>query len=316
MDIIDIGLNTKRANPTQLPVSTDGADFVAIDFETANRSRASACAVGIAVVRNGVVVERGSTLINPEVEFLPYNTAIHKIAPGDVEDAPRFDQIWPQLASLLSGQIVVAHSATFDLGVLRQSVARYKLLGIDLQSICSWRLAKVIWQDFPAYKLSFVCRELGLDLDHHEAGSDAAASAGVVLAAMKAKGASDLADLYSQLGFHFNRLDPSSFIGMSVGPREPNAEADPDHPLFEKKISFTGTMFSMTRDEAKARIADVGARFIASPSKKVDMLVIGDADFVSFADGNRTKKMTTAINLKEEGHDIEIMAERDFLALL
>ena len=45
-------------------------------------------------------------------------------------------------------------------------------------------------------------------------------------------------------------------------------------------------------------------------------LVIGDADFVQFADGMQSGKMKKAAKLSEDGEDIEIMAERDFLALL
>ena len=40
-------------------------DFIAIDFETANHRRHSACAVGIVTVRDGKVVDRFSTLIRP-----------------------------------------------------------------------------------------------------------------------------------------------------------------------------------------------------------------------------------------------------------
>jgi DNA polymerase-3 subunit epsilon len=312
----DIGLAPTRPKTPPLPTSSLGADFVAIDFETANRNRSSACSIGVAVVKGGVVVDHGSTLIDPQADFDWYNTAINGLSSKDVNNAPRFDAIWPQLADLLRDKIVVAHSATFDIGVLRQSVARYELAGIDMQTMCSWRLAKMSWKEYPSYKLSYLCSELGLDLDHHEAGSDAAASAGIVLAAIRQAGASDLSDLYSRSGYHFGSLNPRSFVGLSFTPKDANLEADPDHPLFERTISFTGTMFSMTRDEAKDAIADVGATWREQPSNKVDMLVIGDADFVSFADGDRTSKLTKAINLKANGHQIEIMAESDFLALL
>lgn len=40
-------------------------EFTAIDFETANSSRASACAIGIVVVRNLEVVEEYYHLIRP-----------------------------------------------------------------------------------------------------------------------------------------------------------------------------------------------------------------------------------------------------------
>lgn len=75
-------------------------------------------------------------------------------------------------------------------------------------------------------------------------------------------------------------------------------------------------MYSMTRREAAGLVVEHGADFKNSVSAKVDMLVIGDADFVQFADGMQTGKMKKAALLKEDGHDIEVLAERDFLALL
>jgi NAD-dependent DNA ligase len=68
--------------------------------------------------------------------------------------------------------------------------------------------------------------------------------------------------------------------------------------------------------EAAARIVEFGADFRSNVSTKVDMLVIGDADFVQFADGMQTGKMKKAAEIKEDGHDIEVMAERDFLSML
>ena len=69
-------------------------------------------------------------------------------------------------------------------------------------------------------------------------------------------------------------------------------------------------------EEHVRRIVEFGAEFKTNVSKHVDMLVIGDADFVQFADGMQTGKMKKASALRADGFDIEIMAERDFLALL
>lgn len=159
---MDIGFERLHVTTGGIPRAADGADFVAIDFETANSARASACAVGVAVVRDGQVIEHGSELINPETEFDLYNIAVNGISPDDVTDAPTFADLWPRLSSLLSGQVVVAHVATFDIGVLRQSVARYELLGIDAEAMCSWRLAKRVWKSYPSYGLAYLSEELGL----------------------------------------------------------------------------------------------------------------------------------------------------------
>ena len=72
----------------------------------------------------------------------------------------------------------------------------------------------------------------------------------------------------------------------------------------------------MTRDEAAMSIVEVGAEFKSGMSSKVDFLVIGDADYVAFADGWKTGKLSRAVQLKEEGAPVEVISERDFIALL
>ena len=57
-------------------------DFTAIDFETANSSNASACAVGLVRVRGGEVVDKTGWLIRPPAghdAFFELNTRIHGI---------------------------------------------------------------------------------------------------------------------------------------------------------------------------------------------------------------------------------------------
>ena len=60
----------------------------------------------------------------------------------------------------------------------------------------------------------------------------------------------------------------------------------------------------------------VGGNFRNSVLKKLDYLVIGDADFVEFADGWMTGKLTKASELVAEGEPIEIISERQFLEFL
>lgn len=297
------------------------ADFVAIDFETANRYRWSACSVGVAIVAGGRIVDHGSALINPDGEFSPNNQAIHGLGPDDVASAPRFHQLWPELAELLDGQLMIAHVASFDIGVLRQCVAREELDGIDIRAACSWRTSRLVWEALPSYGLGYMCKHLALAHSHHEAGSDALACAEVMLAATKHVGAADVAGLFANYSLQPGTLTADSFVGHTVFDGdlrnlEGDKAADPDHPLFSRRICFTGAMFSMTRGEAAERIVDFGADFKKNMSGEVDMLVIGDADFVKFADGHQTGKMKVAAKLLDEGHPVEIVAERDFLAML
>ena len=79
-------------------------DFTAIDFETANGSRASACSVGLVKVRDGRVVDKTGWLIRPPAghdEFAPWNITIHGITADMVAEAAGWaDQLDDLLASL------------------------------------------------------------------------------------------------------------------------------------------------------------------------------------------------------------------------
>ncbi|HBX24434.1 MAG TPA: hypothetical protein DEF34_12500 [Desulfotomaculum sp.] len=99
-------------------------NYVALDFETANHSRSSICSVGIAVVEDGNVVERGSWLVRPPgLNFHPFFTRIHGIRAEDVMDEPDFKELWASvLKDYLIGKTVLAHNASFDINVLRYTL--------------------------------------------------------------------------------------------------------------------------------------------------------------------------------------------------
>jgi DNA polymerase-3 subunit epsilon len=156
--------------------------FAAIDFETANNARDSACAVGVVIVERGRIVDRLLELIcPPSREFL--FTHIHGLSWDDVKGAQRFDAVWADLARELTGmEFLAAHNAPFDKGVLGACCATYGLAAPTLPFVCTVRLARAQWAIRPT-RLPDVCNHLGIDLRHHQADSDAEACARIVMAA-------------------------------------------------------------------------------------------------------------------------------------
>jgi len=161
-------------------------NFVAIDFETASRGRDSACSIGIVKVENGTIVEKVVHLIRPpSQEFL--FTHIHGLTWDDVAEASTFGDLWPKIAPLFNGaDFIAAHNASFDSGVLEACCERYGLDAPTLPYRCTVKLARKTWGLFPT-KLSDVCRHLDIELNHHEALSDALACARIVLAASESR---------------------------------------------------------------------------------------------------------------------------------
>ena len=75
-------------------------NFIAIDFETANKYRSSACSMGLVIVNNGLITREWETLIKPQPFFFSHwSTAIHGITPDKVMDAPMFEEVWSRIDS-------------------------------------------------------------------------------------------------------------------------------------------------------------------------------------------------------------------------
>ena len=76
--------------------------YVALDFETANCSKASPCALGMVRFEGNEILDEFYTLIAPpEMRFDPFNISIHGIHPEDVKDSPTFADIWPEVLAFI-----------------------------------------------------------------------------------------------------------------------------------------------------------------------------------------------------------------------
>lgn len=161
--------------------------FVAIDFETADFGRDSACAVALVRVENNEIVAKTHALIRPPRSRFLF-TYIHGITWERVKHAPTFGEIWPKMAEefLAGAEYFVAHNATFDKGVLEACCTKAGLPMPRLPFRCTVKLARQVWC-LPSNKLNLVCEHLQIPLKHHDALSDAEACARIVLEAKKVK---------------------------------------------------------------------------------------------------------------------------------
>lgn len=156
--------------------------FAALDFETADYGRDSACAVAVVIAEQGKIVDQAYSLIRPPRRDFVFSH-VHGITWNDVARQPSFGELWPRLSGMLQGtEFVAAHNASFDRGVLNACCAAHGATPTELPYLCTMVLSRRIWNVYPT-KLPDVCRRLSIPLNHHEALSDALACAQIVLKA-------------------------------------------------------------------------------------------------------------------------------------
>ncbi len=188
-------------------------DFVAIDFETANKSPDSAISLAAVTVEGGRITKRAASLIRPpKMDFLPEFIDIHGIRPEEVEHKPTFDELWPAIYNdHLKGKIVIAHNAPFDIGVLRGSLTHYNLDWPSFQYACTVRIARKVWPNLYNHKLNTVGKFLGITFAHHQALDDAQTCAQIAIEAAKLKTATSLPALLEDID-----VPLESFVGKET----------------------------------------------------------------------------------------------------
>ncbi|WP_379132841.1 3'-5' exonuclease [Paenibacillus sp. sgz500958] len=196
-------------------------DFIAIDFETANSSRSSACALGLIQVQAGIITGEHHWLIDPQQHFDGRNIAIHGISPSMVRGKPTFTELWPTVQPLLQDQMVVAHNASFDMSVLRYCLDGAGLPYPPFQYMCTYQLGKKMLDHLPSHKLNVISEHYGIALKHHDALDDARACASILIRLMQREQHTDPALFSSSQGYVSGTMYPGGYTPFSAPKKKP-----------------------------------------------------------------------------------------------
>ena len=155
--------------------------YVVFDVETPNSLNSRMSAIGVSVVEGGKIVRDFYSLVDPEQPFDWFNSVLTGINEETVFDAPSFPELWPELEPILSSGILVAHNASFDLGVLRKCLAGYEIeWRPTVKGICTVVMGRSLLPGI-SHKLNDLCDYYGICLNHHRADSDSRACAEILL---------------------------------------------------------------------------------------------------------------------------------------
>lgn len=304
-------------------------DFITIDFETADENRDSPCEIGLTFVENSKIVETRSWLIKPYCwpNFREFNTKIHGIHPNDVADALTFDQLWEELHPLLSGKDLIAHNASFDIGVLCRVLDYYEIEHPELRYACSYAFSKQAWpNNGGSYDLKYLCKKNGIKFKHHRAADDSKATAELVLKIFSEFEINQFDNLSDKLNIRFGNLskgkhspchtkrDYSKKTRLDMSQFNPDPEKEnPDSLFYQKKIAFTGTLGSMARRDAFQTIVDIGGYVTDTLTMDVDFLIVGQHNYALIDDSGLSGKQKKAASFSKKGAEIEIVSENFFV---
>lgn len=148
--------------------------FAIIDVETTGGgiSGNRITEICIALLKNGEVIDKYTTLINPERNIPQYITALTGIDNEMVANAPRFSEVAQQIEEFTQDAIFVAHNVSFDYNVIR---SEFRLLAqhYNRKKLCTVRLSRKLIPGLLSYSLGRLCTSINIPhLNRHRAEGD------------------------------------------------------------------------------------------------------------------------------------------------
>lgn len=157
--------------------------YVVVDVETTGGQGENhrVTEIGAVKVRNGQVVDKFQTLLNPQRTIPADITRLTGITPAMVADAPYFSDIADRLEEFLKDSIFVAHNVEFDYGFLAREFRR---IGRSFRypRLCTCASMRRLFPGHRSYSLASLCDAFDLPLkQHHRALCDAEAAAELLI---------------------------------------------------------------------------------------------------------------------------------------
>lgn len=246
--------------------------------------------------------------------------------------APTFDVVWNEISEDFNPDTyIIAHNVRFDMNVLKNCLKTYKLNIPDFNYLCSIPIStRACRGEGVPQSLEARTKRFGIKMDeHHNALSDAKAVAELVTTCIQVQRRRSIhtyLSTYSSISVrsfqefkHDTHFQNASRTFQSIRLSDINPETtqfNSNHPLYKKKIAFTGQLDSFDRRDAMQEAVNTGAVLRSTVGKTTDILVVGTQNRQFVGESGRSSKERKADELIQAGYDIKVINESEFIELL
>ncbi|MDD2799360.1 MAG: exonuclease domain-containing protein [Bacteroidales bacterium] len=282
-------------------VNMENVNFVAIDFETANRHE-DVCQIGVVKVEKGIIVKEYSHYIQPPNNYFEENyIRAHGITPEITKDSLNFSEVWDLIKCDLEHQTIVAHSAiSADERYLKKNFEKHGVISFGIQPFeCTYRIY--------GYGLAAICNGFGMPYtNHHDALFDAQCCAKFYLNHLLGI----KPDLSKMMSIKPKVRTPKQFADKKISSDllQPDKSVSSDALFFNRKIVITGDFDFVGRDSLSEKLKSLGADIDTSISKYISYVAIGE--------NPGPAKMSKVADLRASGQTIILLYESDLKLIL
>ncbi|MFH0906548.1 MAG: 3'-5' exonuclease [archaeon] len=141
------------------------SNYIVVDIETTGLSKEYDRITEIAAIKieENKISEKFESLINPKCRISEFITNLTGITNQMVATAPTIEEVLPSFLDFSKNQIMIAHNASFDYGFLNNNCQKHLNCNLDIDRLCTIKLARRIVPKLPSKSLSSLCYHYGIN---------------------------------------------------------------------------------------------------------------------------------------------------------
>jgi DNA polymerase-3 subunit epsilon len=260
-------------------------------------------------IREGQVIDQFSTLIKPNNYIDDFISQLTGITNEMLEGQPTFNQVAPQIINFIVNQIIMGHNVHFDVNFLYDNLDDFVGQPLRNDFVDLMRLARRVLPDLPNHKLITLAKHFSIKPSGQHRALDDCFTTFNCFESLRLHIMQHNIDISKTTSGTKKILHKAKDITTCC------TEFDESHPVYDKCFVFTGTLESMSRNEAMQKVVDLGGHCSDGVNKSANYLVLGTNDYIRTRNEKSTKHRK-AEELLLKGQDIRIIPENIFYEML
>jgi len=292
-------------------------DYVVIDIETTGLSSEYDEIIEVSAIKisDNIKVGSFSSLINPNRDISPFITELTGITNKMVQGKPTIAEAIPALHEVIGNNILVGHNVNFDINFLYDRYEKYSTLPLENRFIDTMRISRKLHTDLARHRLADIADYYQIDLTGSHRSMRDCEITNQCFQKMK----NDIIMQYEDIDkfkdyFYSKKVYPVVKEGAKQIHTD-KVEFDISHPLYGKRVVFTGALDRMIRKVAMQMVADLGGINEDNITLNTNYLIIGNYDYCSTIVDGKSTKQKKAEGYKLKGREIDIISENVFYDL-
>ena len=299
-------------------------NFALIRIECCNQYKDTPCRVALVGINNSEIVEQKEFFIDPlnaEFDFMTSGTTLE-----DLRGKGSFAEQFPALLDFIKQYPVLVSTADgYDADVLYNAIALHKVDCASLPYMTAKNVLRRAYDSY-SYQFDYLCDEMGVSVDGITPIDFAIAWCQLLIKACADKEFEDLLMFAEENRIVVGSISAQQYERCHVKrvrkPRKKDVteydptEFDETHPFYDQNVVFTGKLTYFLREVAEDYVCRIGGHCPSGLTKATNYLVVGVQSPSQVGPDGLSGKQKKAIKYREEGCEIELLTETDFIDIM